>query len=185
MNVKIGTKYFPANPAGRTMTHFASRECSAFTLPEVLCASMLIGLAVTSIYLGLGQGYTFTEENTLNARAAQIIAEKMETIRLYTWDQVNDGVTVPTAFTNYYYPYASTNTPSSGTNEGVMFTGTVTITNTALGGTEAYSNDVRQVTVNVNWYPGANWTSGSKLHQLQATTFVAHYGMQNYVYGTK
>lgn len=175
---------FSAN-TGWNASSSATRGNAAFTLPEVLCASMLIGVAVASIYLGLGQGRTFTQENTLNLRAAQIIAEKMETIRLYTWDQVNDGTTVPTAFTNYYYPNATTNTPDGGTNEGVMFTGSVSITTPTLTNSETYSNDLRQVAVTVSWYPGTNWTSGGKLHQLQATTFVAHYGMQNYVYGTK
>src|SRR5579884_2300155 len=142
----------------------------AFTLPEVLCAALLIGIAIASIYLSLGQGYTFTTENSCNLRATQLVTEQMETMRLYTWSELTNTGFVPTAFTNYYYPSSSSNVSS-----GTTFTGTISITAPSM--TEAYSNDIRLVTVTVNWYPGANWTSGSMLHTLSASTYVAHYGM--------
>jgi hypothetical protein len=145
----------------------------------VLCASVLIAVAVGSIYLGLGQGFTFTQENTLNIRAAQIVDEKMETIRLYTWDELTNSSYIPTSFTNYFYPSGSSN----GT-AGVAFTGTLTIGNTSLTA-ENYTNDVRLVTINISWNPGSNWSSSAATHQLSASTLVAHYGMQNYIYGAK
>jgi Tfp pilus assembly protein PilV len=166
-------------PAGE-----AARGChgqrgeAAFTLPEVLISALLLGVAGITLFAGFGQGVTITDENGLYMRATQIVSEKMETIRLYTWDQVTNGTFIPTSFTNYYYPSGNSNVSA-----GVTYTGTLVITNTSL--TEAYSNDVRLVTVTVNWYAGSNWTSGRMQHQLQTSTFVAHYGMQNYVYGTK
>lgn len=144
---------------------------------EVLASALLIAVAVGSLFFCFGQGVTFTGENNLNMRAMQIVGEKMETIRLYTWDQITNG-TVPSSFTNYFYP----NGDSNG-NVGITFTGTLAITNVSL--TEGYSNDLRQVIVTVNWYPNTNWTTGNFQHQLQAYTMVSHYGMQNYVYSSK
>jgi Tfp pilus assembly protein PilV len=138
----------------------------------------LIAVSMAGLYLGLGQGYTFTQENGQNMRATQIIGEKMETIRLYTWDQVTNGGFIPTSFTNYFYP----NGDSNG-RVGIAFVGTLTVTNSGLS--ESYADDVRKVTVSVSWHSASNLTTSAASHQLQATTLVARYGMQNYVYGTK
>jgi Tfp pilus assembly protein PilV len=155
----------------------SGRDAAAFTFPEVLCAAMLIGVAMATIFLSLGQGYTFTQENSCNIRATQILNQQLETIRLYTWDQITNGSYIATAFTNYYYP----NGDSNG-NVGITFTGTLNIANASL--TENYSNYLRQVTVTINWNPGSNWTTGFQ-HQLQGSTFVCQYGMQNYIYPIK
>jgi Tfp pilus assembly protein PilV len=141
-----------------------------------MVAALLVAVAITSIYLGVGQTYMFTVENGLNLRAMQLLSEQMETIRLYTWTQLTNSGYIPTSFTNYYYPPGTSNGVG-----GVVFTGTLTITNAGL--TEGYSNDVRQVTAAVSWNPGTNWNTGSTAHQLQVSTLVAHYGMQVYVYG--
>jgi prepilin-type N-terminal cleavage/methylation domain-containing protein len=167
--------------AAELRTQNCERSRAAFTLPEVLVAVLLLGLAGSAFFVGMGQGFTFTQENELNMRAEQIVAERMETIRLYNWMQVTNittnGVYVPKSFTAYFYPNGGTN----GT--GVAYTGAVTIGSAGL--TEAYNTDIRQVTVTVNWYSGSNWSTGKIKHQLSATTFVTHYGMQNYVYETK
>lgn len=176
--VNISVRQNSVRMGRRVLSQNTLRGCAAFTLPEILCAALLIMVAVGSIYLGVGQGYTFTQENTLNIRATQILAEKMETIRLYTWTELTNIGYIPTSFTNYYYPSGDSNG-----NVGIPFIGTVNIGTPHL--TESYSNDIKLVTVTVTWNPGANWSSGSFQHQLQASTFVAHYGMQNYIYGTK
>src|SRR6185295_9038660 len=96
----------------------------AFTLPEVMVSVFLIAMSIAGLYLGLGQGFTFTQENCQNMRATQIVGEKMETIRLYTWDQVTNSTFIPRTFTNYFYP-----TGNSNGNKGIPFIGTLTITN--------------------------------------------------------
>lgn len=138
----------------------------------------LIALCIAGLYLGIGQGYTFTQENCQNMRATQIVGEKMETVRLYTWDQVTNNGFIPTKFTNYFYPSGDSNG-----NKGISFVGTLTITNSGLS--EAYADDIRKVTVSITWQSGSNLTTSSAKHQLNATTFVARYGIQNYVYGAK
>jgi type II secretory pathway pseudopilin PulG len=182
LKVQITNQTKSSGPAKSALRQ-SGGSTAAFTLPEVLVSILLFAMAGSAFFLGMGQGLTFTEENELNMRAEQIVAERMETIRLYTWMQVTNTITnngtvyVPKSFTTSFYPNGGTN------GAGVTFTGAVTIGNAGLP--EAYNTDIRQVTVTVNWYSGSNWTTGKIKHQLAATTFVTHWGMQNYVYESK
>jgi hypothetical protein len=102
--------------------------------------------------------------------------EKVETLRLYNWDQVNSNGFIPTNFTDVYDPQAS-----SG-RQGVTYTGTLTIadfTNATSGSVStppSYSTNMRQVTLTVNW----NTRNINRSRSL--TTYIARDGMQNYVY---
>lgn len=147
----------------------APGRCAGFTLAEALIATAVVGVSFISLYSGLAQGTKIVQASQQTVRATQILGEKMETIRLYTWDQVTNSSYIPTTFTNYYYPGGQ----NSGT-AGVTYYGTLTIANTSLG--ESYNSDLRQVTVTVTW------TSDSGQHQRQMTTMISHYGMQNYIY---
>ncbi len=153
---------------------------AAFTLPEVLVTVMLLAIAGSAFFIGMGQGFTFTQENEMNMRASQIVGEKMETIRLFTWTQLTNTSPryVATNFTSYFYPNGDTNIST-----GITYNGSIAITTPTLP--ESYYSEMRQVTVTVNWYSGSNWSTGKIKHQLQAVTYVAHFGMQNYVYETK
>jgi hypothetical protein len=91
----------------------------------------------------------------------------METIRLYTWDQINTPGFIPTNFTDVFY--AATQSVS-----GLVYTGKVMIADSPL--TESYSNDLKQVTVEVTW------KSANVLRKREMTTFVSRYGLQNYIY---
>jgi hypothetical protein len=97
--------------------------------------------------------------------------EKMETIRLYRWDQINQGGFIPTNFVDNFYPLGTQST------SGLNYTGMVTIT--AAPVTEYYGDALKQVTVNVNW------KSGNTVRQRTMTTFVSQYGLQNYIYGSE
>ena len=102
-----------------------------------------------------------------NLRATQVIQEKFETIRLYTWDQINDPKFIPNSFTNSLY------TGNGQTNQAA-YIGTVRISRAGI--TEAYADDLRLVTIQLNW------TSGSLPRTRTMTSFVARYGLQNYIY---
>ena len=146
-----------------------SERRAGFTLAEALIATAVVGISFISLYSGLVQGDHILQDSGQDVRASQIMGQQMEVVRLYTWDELTNNGYVPTTFTNYYYPGGLTN----GT-AGVTYYGTLTISNTPL--TEAYNTDLRQVIV------GVTWTSSSGQHQRQMTTFVSHYGMQNYIY---
>ena len=140
---------------------------AAFSLIEVLVAVSIGGIMFISLYSGFSTGFAVIQLARENLRGAQILQEKMETIRLYTWDQINTSGFIPTNFTDVFY--ASTQSAS-----GLTYTGMVTIANAPL--TETYSNDVKLITVEVTW------ESVKVLRRRQMTTFVSRYGLQNYIY---
>lgn len=111
-----------------------------------------------------------TQVTRENLRATQLILEKFETIRLYTWDQINgaNGFVIPTNFTENY------SVDTSGTAIGVTYNGTMTIVNSPLG--TSYSSDLKLVTVTLNW------TSSGVQRTRTMQTLVARQGLQQYVY---
>ena len=52
-------------------------------------AAGLIGVISVTLYIAIAQGFAATQVARENLRATQILQEKMETIRLYGWDQIN------------------------------------------------------------------------------------------------
>ena len=63
----------------------------------------------------------------------QVILEKFETIRLYSWDQINTSDFIPTTFSAPFNP-----TPNA--TGGFNYTGTVSFASAPVS--ESYSNDL-------------------------------------------
>ena len=142
---------------------------AAYTLVEVLVAMFVVGIMFTAVYAGITQSFNMTRTTQENLRAIQMLQDKTETIRLYTWDQVTNSSFIPTTFTNWFVPSGT-----SATNGGVMYVGTLSVSNSAFS--EAYAGDLKLITVTVSW------TSRNVTHQQRSTTLVSHYGLQNYIY---
>jgi len=141
----------------------------AFTLVEVCVASCLAGIMIASMLAGFSMTFQSIQLDRENSRATQIMLEKTELLRLYNWDQITGADTntfVPTNFTAPFYP--DTN---SG---GFVYSGTVVITNVPIAST--YSNDMRMVTITLNW------ASGHATRTRSMATWVSRYGLQNYLY---
>ena len=149
----------------RTQTKTSAR---AFTLPEVLVAAVLIAVSSLALFSGFGQSFSVVEANRENLRATQLLQEKMEMIRLYSWAQVTNAGFIPASFSEAFDPTAGTN------NSGITYTGTVIVTNAPIA--ETYSNDMRLVNISVSW------TNGAVAHTREMTTLVSRYGLQNYIY---
>ncbi|MEW6306314.1 MAG: type II secretion system protein [Verrucomicrobiota bacterium] len=141
-------------------------EMLAFTLPEVMISVAIIGIMFVTLYGGISSGFGIVQLARENLRATQILLEKMETVRLYSWDQVNSNGFIPSTFSASFYPGA--------TNSGIQYSGTISVTNVSF--TEAYSGDLRQVVLKVQW------TSGQVVRNREMRTFVSRYGLQNYIY---
>jgi len=107
-----------------------------------------------------------------NLRATQIMLEKVETIRLYSWKQVTDPTPyIPRSFTNYYDPQAT------GNNRGIPYLGTLEILPcTAADIGSSYRDDMRKVVVTVRW------TTGHLQRTRQFTSYISRYGLQDYIY---
>ena len=141
----------------------------AFTLVEVVIASALVGIMFMAFMGGFSTCFQHVQLDRENSRATQILLEKTELLRLYDWDQVtgNDtNVVIPLTFTSPFYP--DTN------NGGFNYSGSVAITNAPI--VEAYSNDLRYVTINLSW------TSGGVQRSRAMSSYVSRYGLQNYIH---
>ena len=134
-------------------------------------AAGLIGVISVTLYIAIAQGFAATQVARENLRATQILQEKMETIRLYGWDQINVPGFIPVSFTNWYYPAA----PAS--DRGAVYLGTTVVTNTPLN--SSYADEMKWVKVQITW------TSNNIRRERSMQTFVSHYGLQNYVYPLK
>ena len=66
------------------------------TLVEVVMAVALLGIMTSGIFGSFRYGFFTLQLVRENQRATQIILEKVETIRLYNWDQVNLNGFIPT-----------------------------------------------------------------------------------------
>ena len=141
----------------------------AYTLPEVLIAVAIVSIMFISLYVGISFGFAVTQLDRENLRATQIILERMEGIRLFTFDQVSQPSLNPPAFTNYFYPLA---TP--GQSKGIAYSGTVTVMNAATMTT--YNDRLKRIIVTVRW------TSGGVTRTRSMTTYVGRHGLQNYIY---
>ena len=148
-------------------THDTERAIRAFTLMEVMIAVLIVGVVFFTVYAAFTFGFAVVEVNRENLRSTQILQEKMELVRLYSWDQVTNNW-IPTSFTEYFDP------TGGATNGGLTYTGAVTVASAPI--TESYSNDLRMVTVQLNW------TSGGTARSRAMTTYISHYGLQNYIY---
>ena len=151
-------------PANREGAH----RQSAYTLPEVMMGMLIMSIMFVTLYLGFTQGFGVVQTSRENLRATQILQQYSELIRLYTWDQLTNGTTLPHPYSKTwkFYPLGA-----SG-NQGTTYTGTMSIDSSDL--TEGYAADTRKVTFTLSW------TSANVIHQRQMTTLVSKYGLHKY-----
>jgi prepilin-type N-terminal cleavage/methylation domain-containing protein len=143
-----------------------------FTLVEVMMAVAVMGIMLVSLYGGLGYGFRQIQLAREDERATQILAERMEVVRLLNWDQlVNLPGYIPTNFVDSYSVFNATNAAPASS---LMYTGTVAVVSAPIS--ESYSGDLRMIQLTLTW------RSEGLLHQRTMNTFASRYGLQNYVY---
>ena len=140
---------------------------AGFSLVEATVALGVIGTVVVALFSAFTGGFMTVQMGRENLRATQIMLEKMETIRLYSWDQINTPNFIPPTFTASY-------DPNSTNAEGLVYSGQVILTTAPIA--SSYSNDMKQVTVQLNW------KTGNLNRTRQFTTYVCRDGLQNYIY---
>jgi prepilin-type N-terminal cleavage/methylation domain-containing protein len=153
-------------------TKYGTLDCrSAFTLIEVAMTTAILGVVFAAFYSGIGAGFSLVGLTRENLRADQLLLERMETIRLYSWDQVNSNGFIPTTFTAPFYPPIAGQTNA---NTGVTYYGTMDISSVPLN--VSYSNSLKQVTATLTW------TNGGHQRVRSMSTFVSQTGLQAYIY---
>lgn len=135
----------------------------AFTLVDVMVAMAILGISLLALFGGFSFGFNVVKNSRENLRATQILQEKMETLRVYTWPQLTNANYIPTNFVVKLH-----------TNGPVYYSGTVVITNATLDDNPAYSNTLRQVIVTLNW------TNNNLRRTRSTSTFVSKHGLQRY-----
>ena len=144
---------------------------TAYALAEVMVAVAVVGFMFVSLYAGVSSSFTIMQVARENLRATQILVERMETIRLYNWDQVTNSAFIPRTFTNFYYPQGLSN--GGG---GIQYTGLISVTIKPPELTNSYASDMARVNVQIGW------VSGRRTRLRDIETYVARHGLQNYVY---
>jgi hypothetical protein len=154
----------------------ANHRETGYTLVEVLTAATLLGFVATSLCGAFSAGFCTIQSTRENLRATQIMVQKLEAIRLFTWSQVGDTTNyLKSTFTEVYDPLGATNSCA-----GAKYTGYVT-TSACPDLPDAYRTSMVTVTVGVSWtnYNGAK----PIVHRREMQTRVARNGMQNYIWG--
>jgi prepilin-type N-terminal cleavage/methylation domain-containing protein len=149
-----GLKFFRTGRAGQ----------AGFTLAEVMVSVAITAAVFVSLYAGISSCFGVVQLNRENVRATQILQEKMEVARLYTWGQLIGGY-IPDTFTAPYLV---------GSASSLNYTGSVSVVNAPL--TETYAADMRQIHIDLTW------SSRGVKHKREMTTFISKYGLQNYLY---
>src|SRR5215510_2634749 len=138
------------------------------TMVDVVIATAILGTMAAGIIGSFTYGFYIMQMARENQRATQILLERVETVRLYRWDQVTEPGFIPTTFTEVFDPQAS-----SG-SQGVTYQGTLVVTNIPFGAT--YGGNMRQLVVTLNWTTLANQNRSRTF-----STFISKDGIQNYV----
>jgi uncharacterized protein (TIGR02598 family) len=156
-------------------TSTTKRAAPGFSLIEVVVAMAVILVAFVTIFTGMSIGLSSMQASRENLRATQIMLDKMEGVRLYSWAQLTNSTFLVPSFTNWFYETNNIGL-STATGSGDMYTGAVAVA--AFPFTASYGGTMRSVTVNVGW------VSGSITHSRSMSTFVSENGMQNYIYNS-
>ena len=61
---------------------------TGYTLVEALAAAVIPGFVGASVYWGLASGFTLIQTTRENLRATQVMLQKIEAIRLFTWSEI-------------------------------------------------------------------------------------------------
>ena len=143
------------------------RLLAAFSMVEVTVGMAIVATVGGALMTGITQGFFTMQMARENLRATQIMLEKVETIRLYNWDQINTPLFIAPTFTNRY-------DPNSTNSQGMKYIGWMTISDVPFSA--SYSTNMKQITVTLNW------TTGQLPRTRSFTTFISRDGLQNYVY---
>src|SRR5687768_12523221 len=144
------------------------QRLAAFSLVEATIGMGIVGTTIATLFTGFTSGFFTMQMARENLRATQIMLERVETIRLYSWDQVcTPGYIIPT-FTAPYDPEAPIG------EQGIIYNGTIELSDTGLPA--SYAADMKKVVVRVNW------KTGRLQRSREFTSYISRFGMQDYVY---
>jgi len=153
----------------RSIPGRANHPAAGFTIAEVVFAVMIVAIGAAGLMSCFSYGFKVIGQIQQNQRATQIMVEKSETLRLYSWDQVNTSGFIPSTFiATYDGDYAASN------YTGTIYYGTVNIGDFPYN--TSYKAKMKKLDLTLRW----NSQGISRTRSL--TTYIAKDGIQNYVY---
>lgn len=148
-----------------------NRSQRAFAITEVIFSFAIFGLVFAALLAGLTWNVSAVKSARETVRATQIMEDKLDTIRLYSWEQITTSGFMSNEF---YVPFSPSNALSGSEASGVTYTGLITMATSSL--TESYYSNIMRITVDLYW------PSSTQVRHAQMSTFVSKYGLQGYVY---
>jgi hypothetical protein len=146
----------------------------AFFLLEATIGMALLGLIFMALYTGLVTTTFSVQLSRENLRATQIMAEKLDTIRLYGWKKIaEDPFYIPNAVVDVPV-YADD--PSKAGNDATTRMYDVSVTIDPAPIEEPYAVDMRMITVHLTW------STGKMRRTRSMSTLVSKFGLHKYVY---
>lgn len=152
---------------------------SAFTLVELLTGVVIAAMVYAAVFCGVSTVFRILNSSRENLRATQIMVSRLEGLRLEAWSstQLFNTNFVPPVFTDYFYPQGL----GTNGNVGTVYGGQMTVTtNPPMSGSPSYAPNLALVQVQVWWTNGVGGITN--VHTRTMSTYVAQYGMQNYVW---
>jgi prepilin-type N-terminal cleavage/methylation domain-containing protein len=156
---------------------------AAFTLVEVVISMAIIALMSIALFSGITQGLAVISIARENLRATQIMVEKIELLRLYSWTELNTPGFVPAAFAECLMPSTATNSSTvasrvedltAPSGAGTIFVGTISLETPSIN--PAYDDSMRLATLTVTW------TNGNIVRTRSMQTLVAEKGIHDYIF---
>lgn len=137
---------------------------AAFTLIEVLIASLIATMAFLALFSGFTMAASIQRQNEELLRATVLTREAVELMHTYSWSTITNTSFASTTSTNYLYPDSDANT-----SDGAQFVITTQVLNE--GSTANYSNSIRTLRIQVNW------TSNGKPWSRELKTLISSAGL--------
>ena len=149
-----------------------SKGSKGFTLVETAIATMLASIMLSALYASFACGFGTVRISREELRATEIMLERLERVRVCSFDQVTNASVNPPAMITYYDP-----TDKAIGGGGVEYTVTFSnrVPTVAEFPSSPYRTNILLVTV------GCDWTSGNVQHKRTMQTLVAKDGLWTFV----
>src|SRR3954471_19513485 len=73
-------------------------KLGGFTLIEAMVSMAVVGILIGALYSGITWGMGNYQRARETMRATEILTEKLDSVRLFNWDQITNGTSIPSGF---------------------------------------------------------------------------------------